>query len=89
MFSSNKIKEVIAIVSFIEISFSLTSIAGIEFKSQRSTINARVISSIFFVLLLACSIIFSFFQTSEAMYIITSGLIFITYLLLALKIIND
>ena len=72
-------------------SFSFLLVSGIgllalSFKQQRTTINVRTISFIFFLLGLILNIIASIFKFKAPNYIIIFGLLLLVYLLIAYSI---
>ena len=76
-------KEHIAIGGFIFMVSTLVTAIGIRFTNGRKGSNIKLISIIFFVIALLINLTFSLVSLSLTSYIITSGLVFLLYLLIA------
>ena len=72
-------------------SFAFLLVSGIgliplSFKQPRTTINVKTLSGIFFLLGLILNILSSALKLKVPIYIITSGLLFLVYLLVSYSI---
>jgi len=79
----NTLKGQIGIGSFIFIASTLVFAIGITFDNVRMGINVRLISWIFFVVGLLLNLLFALVAFSQTSYIITSGVVFLIYVLVA------
>lgn len=80
---SNSMKLAIGIGSFIFIASTLSFAFGVGFENERAGANIRVVSGVFSVVALLLNVFFSFTQFSHASYIITCGITFLIYVMIA------
>lgn len=80
---SNTMKGVIGIGSFAFLAVTLSFAIGITFENARTGVNLKIISVLFFVGSLFCNLVFAFIPFSQASYIISSGILFLIYVLVA------
>jgi len=74
--------------SFVELFISGFFVLGLRFELNRTTTNVRVVSIIYFLVLLITNIIFSFFSFSQQLFIIINGLIVLTGVLIVYLLIK-
>ena len=80
---SNSMQLAIGIGSFIFLASTLSLAFGVGFENERAGTNIRVVSGVFFVVALLVNLLFSFVQLSPVSYIITCGITFLIYVLIA------
>ena len=80
---SNSMKGVIGIGSFTFLVVTLVMSIGVIFENSRTGVNLKIVSIIFFVGSLFLNLIFAFIPFSQTSYIITCGIIFLMYVLIA------
>lgn len=83
MLDTNPIKFTMGIGSFIFFACTLAVAMGITFNSSRVGVNIKVVAIVFFIISLALNLIFGFFSFSQATYIISSGILFLLYVVVA------
>ncbi|MEN9907599.1 MAG: hypothetical protein RLZZ540_740 [Bacteroidota bacterium] len=88
-YSPIETKTMLTIGSFLFLLVSGLGFLSVSFKQSRTTTNIKTISGIFFFIGLALSIVSSVFAFKEPTYIITLGLIFLVYILIAYSITNQ
>lgn len=72
--------------SFIFIVATLIMSIGVSYQLPRTTTNIRTVSGIFFMVALVSNVIFSFLKFSIPSYVITSGLLFLVYIIITYSI---
>jgi hypothetical protein len=76
--SENKI--LLSAGSFIFLAATLTLTVGTSFELPRTSANIRVVSGIFFVIALISNLIFTFVNFPVPSYVITNGILFLTFI---------
>lgn len=79
--SENKI--LLSAGSFVFLATTLVLSIGTSFSLPRTTTNVRVVSGIFFAVALISNLIFTFISFSIPIYIITNGILFLVFILIA------
>ena len=82
--SENKI--LLSAGSFVFLAITLILTIGTSFELPRTTANVRVVSGIFFVVALISNLIFTFIAFSIPSYVITNGILFLVFILIAYSI---
>jgi hypothetical protein len=67
---------------------TLAGIVAVGFNVQGTAGNIRIVSVLFFIILLVSNIIFSFVTFSLAPYIIVNGILFLIFILISYGIIR-
>ncbi|MBB1077280.1 hypothetical protein HUU62_23005 [Rhodoferax sp. 4810] len=80
---ANHMKGVIGIGSFVFMAITLAAGIGLSFTDGRAGVNVKLISMIFFVLSLLLNLLFAFLTFSQVSYVITAGILFLIYVLIA------
>lgn len=81
-------KMLLSIGSFIFLSATLILSIGTSFELQRSNINVKVISGIFFAIALISNLIFAFIGFSVPSYVLTNGILLLVFVLIAYSILK-
>lgn len=81
-------KNIIGIGSFLSIGLTLFFAFGANFDSPRTTLNTRVLSSVFFMIVLSSNLIFTLVLFSFVSYFITTGIVVLIYLLILYGIVR-
>lgn len=77
---SNKL--LITIGGFVFFAITLGCTIGIRFETAGVSTNVRVLSSIFFVIVLVSHFVFSVFSSSVPLYVIVNGIVILVYALI-------
>jgi hypothetical protein len=85
-FHSGESKEILTSGSFVFLALTLIFTIGVTFDLPRTTINIKTVSGIFFIISLASNLIFSFYSFKTPLYIITNGILLMTYTLIIYSI---
>ena len=80
---SNVLKGAIGVGSFIFLASTLSTAIGLSFANARVGVNAKLVATIFFFVALILNLLFAFNTFSQTSYIITSGVTFLLYVLVA------
>ncbi len=80
---SNLLKGAICLGSFIFLASTLSLAIGVSFENPRVGVNVKLVSAIFFVGSLSLNLVFALISFSQTSYIITSGVVFFIYVLIA------
>ena len=80
---ANLLKGAIGLGTFIFLTSTLSMAIGVSFENQRMGVNVKLVSTIFFLVALCLNLVFAFISFSQPSYIITSGIIFLLYVLVA------
>jgi len=80
---ANVLKGAIGLGPFIFLASTLSMAIGVSFENPRVSVNVKLVSAIFFVVALCLNLVFAFISFSQTSYIITSGVIFFLYVLVA------
>jgi hypothetical protein len=80
---SSAIKGTIGIGAFVFFASSLAIAAGVSFERSRTGTNVRIVSLVFFVAALLANLFFAVVAGSQTGYIVTCGLLFLLYVLIA------
>lgn len=80
---ANSIKGTLGIGAFISLASTLALAVGVSFDRARTGTNVRVVAVLFFVGALCLNTIFAFAGFSQTSYIITCGVFFLVYVLIA------
>lgn len=80
---ANAIKVAIGTGAFISLAGTLALAIGVSFDSPRTGTNLRVVASVFFMGALLLNGVFALAGFSQASYIITSGIFFLLFVLIA------
>ena len=80
---SNVIKVAMGIGSFVFFASTLGVSIGITFTSARTGVNVKVVSMVFFVIALIMNLAWAYFTFSQASYVITVGIAFLLYVVVA------
>ena len=81
-FHSQENKDTISSGSFIFFATTLIFSLGISFKLPRTSSLIKTISILFFVIALISNIIFNYIGFKNETYIITNGILFLSYILI-------
>lgn len=73
----------LSVVSGIALLIPMLACFSVSFQPSRTSANIKVVSAVFWVVILIADIIFSFFQFSIPLFIITNGLLLLLWLLIA------
>ena len=73
----------LSIVSGIVLFIPMLACIGVSFQPKRTSANIKVVSAVFWVVILIADIIFSFFQFSIPLFIITNCLLLLFWLLIS------
>jgi len=82
--SDNKI--LLSAGAFIFLAITLIVTIGVKFELSGTTTNVKVVSGIFFVIALICSLIFAFINFSVPIYVITNGILLLVFILIIYSI---
>ena len=74
--------------SFVELFLSSFIVLGIRFELNRTTTLVRTTSSIFFIVFLITNILFSLFPFSKPLFVIVSGLLVLTCVLIVYSLLK-
>jgi hypothetical protein len=66
--------------------FTLSCLIAVQFQSDRTTVNLRTVSGIFFVIALLSHLFFAFLFFSLPFYVITEGILLMIYLLIVYSV---
>ncbi|TFW28523.1 hypothetical protein [Massilia horti] len=80
---ANTIKGTMAVGSFLFLGCTLGTALGCQVEQPRTAVNLKVLSGTFFVVGLAIQLVFSFGMFSQTSYVITDGVVFLTFILTA------
>jgi len=80
---SNVIKVVMGIGSFVFLASTLGVSIGITFTSARIGVNVKVVAIGFFIIALILNLLCAYFTFSQASYVITTGIAFLLYVVVA------
>jgi hypothetical protein len=80
---SNSMKGLIGIGSFIFLASTLAIAIGVSFENARTEVNVKIVAGIFFAAAFFLNLAFAFIPFSQTSYIITYGIIFLLYVLIA------
>lgn len=80
---SNTMKGAIGIGAFIFLASTLTGAIGITFSEARIGVNVRILSFVFFIVALFINLFFAILTTSQTGYVVTCGIVFLIYVLIA------
>ncbi|HRE19188.1 MAG TPA: hypothetical protein PLW86_19310 [Rhodocyclaceae bacterium] len=80
---SNAMKATIAIGGFVFLVTTLSLGIGFTFANARAGVNVKVVSFVFFVGAAILNMVFGIFSFSQTSYIITSGVLFLLYVVIA------
>lgn len=80
---ANILKGAIGLGSFIFFASTLSMVIGVSFGNPRVGVNVKLVSTIFFVVALCLNLAFAYISFTQTSYIITSGVVFFLYVLLA------
>ena len=79
-------KNLLTIGSGLSFLLTLSATMGISFENKRAGVNIKVLSVVFFILLLISNLIFTFITFSTSSYVITNGLLLVLWFLSAYSI---
>ena len=80
---SNAIKVAMGIGSFVFFASTLGVSIGITFTSARTGVNVKIVAMIFFIISLVLNLLWAYFTFSQASYVITVGIAFLLYVVVA------
>jgi hypothetical protein len=80
---ANAMKAATGIGSFISLASTLALAIGVSFDNARIGANMRVVAVLFFAASLVMNGLFAFAGFSQTIYIITCGILFLVYVLIA------
>ena len=80
---ANSMKATVGIGTFISLASTLALAIGVTFDNARTGTNLRVVAFLFFVGALLLNALFAFAGFSQTGYIITCGIFFLVYVLIA------
>lgn len=80
---ANLMKGTIGIGAFLFLSSTLAVGIGFNFDGARAGTNLKVLSLLFFFCALVLNLLFSLFWSSQVSYIISCGILFLVYVLIA------
>jgi len=80
---ANTMKGTTGIGAFVFLSCTLTSALGITFEQVRTGINVRIVSLVFFAVALVTNLVFALLALSNTSYVITCGVLFLLYVMIA------
>jgi hypothetical protein len=80
---ANAMKATTGVGAFISLASTLALAIGVSFDNGRVGTNMRVVAMVFFVGALLLNALFAFVGLSQTSYIITSGIFFLVYVLVA------
>lgn len=80
---ANTMKFTIGIGSFIFMGATLGTAFGVTFENARSGVNIRVVSTLFFLVAVALNLAFALLGLSQTSYVVTSGILFLVFVLVA------
>lgn len=83
---ANGMKLTTGIGSFVFLSSTLAVAIGLQFKNGRAGVNVSMVALLFFVAALLLNLLFAFIAFSQVTYIVTCGVAFSGYVLLAQSI---
>jgi len=82
-FDANTMKLTIGVGSFVFMASTLGAAFGVTFENGRSGVNIRVVGTLFFVMAVALNLAFATLGLSQTSYIVTSGILFLVFVLVA------
>lgn len=80
---ANVMKMTIGVGAFVFLSSTLAVAIGFDFDGARAGVNLKVVSFLFFFAGLLLNLVFALFAVSQATYVISCGILFLLYLLIA------
>lgn len=78
----------IAFGSGISFAITLSTLLGIGFERSEQTVNVKVVSVIFTILLLISNLIFGFTKVATAAYVIVNGILLLIFILITYGIVK-
>ena len=85
-FHTGENKVLLSVGSFIFTIVTLILSIGFDFSLPRTSVNIKVVSGVFLAIGLIANITFTFFNFSKPTYIITIGILLLTYFLIVYSI---
>lgn len=85
-FHGNENKILLGLGSFLFSSITLGCLIGTEFELPRTSINIKVLSSVFFIFGMVVNLLFSYLQFVISSYIIAIGIMSLVFILLVYQI---
>lgn len=85
-FYNGESKEVLSSGSFVLLALTLIFTIGVNFELPRTTTNIKTVSGLFFIVFLISNLIFSFYSFKTPLYVITNGILLMTYALIIYSI---
>jgi len=82
----NTLKNLMTVGAFIFMSSTLGLLLGVSFSSARTGVNIRVVSGLFFIIGIVINLVFAFGTFSQTSYVITNGVAFLIFILIARSI---
>ena len=76
-------KELLAVVSFVLFSSTLGILFSFTSQAKGATANIKVLSITFFIIFLICNLLFSLVLFRYEFYIISNGILFLIFILIA------
>jgi hypothetical protein len=86
---ANTMKITIGIGCFVFLATTLSGGVGISFAHSRAGVNVRLVSVVFFAIGLLLNLCFAMLAPHQTGYIITSGVLFLLYILIAQAIFSS
>ena len=85
-FGNDNNKLLLSTGSFIALAVTLIVSISVDFDLPRTNINIKIVSGIFFLILLISNLIFSFCSFTTPTYIVVNGILLLIYLLITYSI---
>jgi len=85
-FTTGLNKQLIALGSFLFVAVTLFSAIGVSYDHKRTGTNIRALAMVFFFIALISNIGFVYFSFSQALYIITNGILLLVFILISYTI---
>jgi hypothetical protein len=76
---ANTVKGAMAVGSFVFLGSTLGTGLGLQLEQARTGVNLKVLSGLYFAIGLAIQLVFCFGWFSLTSYVITTGLVFVTF----------
>mgnify|MGYP001351122725 CR=1 FL=1 len=80
---TNLNKTIISVGAFIFFATTLSVAIGIGFENSRAGVNVKLVSCVGFAGAILLNLLFAFFDFSQTSYVITMGITFLLYVLVA------
>lgn len=76
----------LAIAGFIDLGLPLAAAMSFSVENERATFNIKVLSIVFFIILLIINLIFGFIYSTFSTYLIINGLLLLVWILIVYSI---